>query len=198
MIATRSIHRSRATTSARDSLGERSQLGLDLAPVGQVARERRLVAESAPHPRLVGDARAAYPAAQHDEPRTHRRAEAPSHPLDVGGCQLANRADLQFGELARRLGSDAPQCLRPPIAHDFQPVLRRQSVAPCRLGERTRRLGPQLVVADADRTVQSGLGEHGRAATRWPVPQGRECRCQRLPRPSPTLRRRRGSVAIPP
>ena len=58
------------------------------------------------------------------------------------------------------LGADPPQRVGRPLPHHLEPVVPGQLPDAARLAEVGRDLGAQLVVADPDRAVQPGRGQH--------------------------------------
>ncbi len=76
----------------------------------------------------------------------------------VRGRQVCDGGDTQGGKLFRRLGPDTPEGVDRAVAHHGHPVGVGELVHAGRLAETGGHFGALLVVADADRTGQPGLG----------------------------------------
>ena len=66
----------------------------------------------------------------------------------------------QLGQLLGGLGPDAPERVGRPLRHDVPPVVLGEPEDAAGLAEAGGELGAQLVVADADRAGEPGLGGH--------------------------------------
>ena len=174
MSSTTRAVRARTSSAIRVPVLEVGLVGL-LAPV----RPR--------HPRRRVDRAGVHAAAEPVVPRPHRRPELRGQHPGVGRRPAGARCRCRARPAACAiLRADPPQRVGRPLAHHLEPgLVGRAGRRPARLAELGRDLGPQLVVADADRAVQPGRGQHlgadllgerraGRPARRAPSPRPEE------------------------
>ncbi|AKK26933.1 hypothetical protein AB431_09855 [Mycobacterium sp. EPa45] len=136
--------------------------GIHLGPLGQIAREGDDVTAGARNPRLGADRCVSAALGQQEKPQAGARAEGGGEQLGVGVGEFAHCRNAKIGKLFRGLRSYAPQGVDRAGTHLFHPVGVGERVDTVGLAEAGRDLGALLVVADAHRADQPGLGgDHG-------------------------------------
>ncbi len=138
--------------------GQIDDRAVHLGALGQVAREGDHVAARTRNPRFGADRRVPAALGQQQQPQAGSRAERRGELLGVGVRQLPDRRNAKVGKLFGGLRPDAPQCVDWPLAHDVHPVRIGEGVDAVGFAEAGGDLGALLVVADAHRTGQPGLG----------------------------------------
>ncbi|MCY1248439.1 hypothetical protein D9M72_618690 [compost metagenome] len=74
------------------------------------------------NPRGVVHNAGAVPASELRVPGTHPGAELRNEVPGVGGGELGDCVDAEFGQPGRHFGSNAPQVFGGQVAHDLEPV----------------------------------------------------------------------------
>ena len=108
------------------------------------------------HPRLGADVRIAAALGQQQNPQTGGRPEGRCQQRGVRGGKVGDSCDAEPDKLFGGFGPDTPERIDLAVAHHRHPVGLGEREDACRFAEAGGHLCALLVVADADRTRQSG------------------------------------------